>query len=98
MTSNFKPSKNRTESAPRLSTEEWAAKKQAEKEAVYAMIDETAAEVVADPAKFQSFHRYCSREWTDTRRQMPYWCISSVPDATQLKSFGGLGRGEYQGQ
>ena len=54
MTSNFKPSKSRTDSAPRLSTEEWVAKKQAEKEAVYAMIDETATEVVSDPAKFQS--------------------------------------------
>ena len=90
MTSNFKPSKSRTDSAPRLSTEEWVAKKQAEKEAVYAMIDETATEVVSDPAKFQSF--------LDTQSRMDRYSAANAllvykqrPDATQLKSFGDWG-------
>ena len=90
MTSNFKPSKSRTDSAPRLSTEEWAAMKQAEKEAVYAMIDETATEVVSDPAKFQSF--------LDTQSRMDRYSAANAllvykqrPDATQLKSFGDWG-------
>ncbi len=90
MTSNFKPSRSRTESRPRLSTEEWIEKKQAEKDAVYTMIDETAAEVVSDPAKFQSF--------LDTQSRMDRYSAANAllvykqrPDATQLKSFSDWG-------
>ncbi len=90
MTSNFKPSRSRTESRPRLSTEEWIEKKQAEKDAVYTMIDETAAEVVSDPAKFQSF--------LDTQSRMDRYSAANAllvykqrPDAAQLKSFSDWG-------
>jgi hypothetical protein len=90
MTNNFKPNGSRSDSRPRLSPEEWAEKKQAEKDAVYAMIDETAAEVVSDPAKFRSF--------LDTQSRMDrYSAVNTLlvykqrPDATQLKSFGDWG-------
>lgn len=90
MTNNFKPSRNRTESRPQLSTEEWIEKKQAEKDAVYAMIDEAAAEVVSDPAKFQSY--------LDTQSRLDRYSAANAllvykqcPDATQLKSFGDWG-------
>lgn len=43
------------ESAPQLSKEEYAAKKQAEREEVFDLSDETALAVTADSGKFQSF-------------------------------------------
>ena len=42
MTNNFQAKKNGYEQ-PKLSPEEWAEKKKAEKEAVYQMIDDTAS-------------------------------------------------------
>ncbi|MCM1296290.1 MAG: ArdC-like ssDNA-binding domain-containing protein [Muribaculaceae bacterium] len=90
MTNNFKPNRSRPESQPRLSTEEWIEKKQAEKEAVYAMIDETAAEVVSAPEKF--------RDFLDTQSRMDRYSAANAlliykqrPDSTQLKSFGDWG-------
>jgi hypothetical protein len=88
MTSNFKPSSS--EPRPRLSPEEWAEKKQAEKDAVYAMIDEAAAEVVSDPAKFQAFLDTQSRlDWYSAVNTLLVY--KQRPDATQLKSFGDWG-------
>jgi hypothetical protein len=88
MTNNFKPGSG--EAYPRLSPEEYAEKKKAEKEAVYLMIDETAVEVVSDPTKFRSF--------LDTQSRMDrYSAVNTLlvykqrPDATQLKSFGDWG-------
>lgn len=54
MTNDFKPAKAGGQ-APRLSKEEYAQKKRAEKEAVYQMADESARESVSDPEKFKSF-------------------------------------------
>ena len=51
MTNNFTPKKSGTAARPQLSPEEYAAKKKAEKDAVYQMIDDTAAEIVRDPRK-----------------------------------------------
>ena len=54
MTYDFKPAKAGGQ-APRLSKEEYAQKKRAEKDAVYQMADESAREIVSDPEKFKSF-------------------------------------------
>ena len=54
MTNDFKPAKAGGQ-APRLSKEEYAQKKRAEKDAVYQMADESAREIVSDPEKFKSF-------------------------------------------
>ena len=47
MTNNFEPKK--ANERPRLSKEEFAEKKKAEKEAVYQMVDDTASEIMNDP-------------------------------------------------
>ena len=54
MTNNFTPKKSGTAARPQLSPEEYAAKKKAEKDVVYQMIDDTAAEIVHDPDKFRA--------------------------------------------
>ena len=54
MTNNFKPNKGGYRQ-PQLSPEEWKAKKQAEKDAVYQLIDETATAIVQDGEKFRGF-------------------------------------------
>ena len=54
MTNDFKPAKAGG-NQPRLSKEEYAEKKRAEKEKVYQMIDDAAREIVSDPEKFKSF-------------------------------------------
>lgn len=69
MTNNFKSKQSSGARPPRLSPEEYAAKKKAEKEAVYQMLDDTAAEVVQSPEKFKGISM-CRAEWTDTRRTM----------------------------
>ena len=55
MTNNFIPKKSGTAARPQLSPEEYAAKKKAEKDAVYQMIDDTATEIVSDPDKFRAY-------------------------------------------
>ena len=55
MTNNFTPKKSGTAARPQLSPEEYAAKKKAEKDAVYQMIDDTATEIVSDPDKFRAY-------------------------------------------
>lgn len=90
MTNNFRPEKSGG-SQPRLSKEEYAEKKRAEKEKVYQMIDETAKEIVSDPEKFKSF--------LDTQSQMDRYSAanalliySQCPQATQLKEFDDWGK------
>lgn len=90
MTSNFNANKGGTNSRPQLSPEEYAERKRAEKEAVYQMIDEAAAEVVSDPEKFKAF--------LDTQSRMDRYSAANAlliykqnPAATQLKTFGDWG-------
>ena len=86
MTNNFTPKKSGTAARPQLSTEEYAAKKKAEKDAVYQMIDDTATEIVSDPDKF--------RAYLDTQARMDRYSAANAlliykqqPQATQLKDF-----------
>ena len=86
MTNNFTPKKSGTAARPQLSPEEYAAKKKAEKDAVYQMIDDTAAEIVSDPDKF--------RAYLDTQARMDRYSAANAlliykqqPQATQLKDF-----------
>ncbi len=90
MTNNFRPEKSGG-SQPRLSKEEYAEKKRAEKEKVYQMIDETAKEIVSDPEKFKNF--------LDTQSQMDRYSAANAlliynqcPQATQLKDFDDWGK------
>ncbi len=85
MTNNFKANKG-SYNKPQLSPEEWAAKKQAEKDSVYTLIDETAIEVTASPEKFKAF--------LDTQARMDRYSAANalliykqLPTATQLKDF-----------
>ena len=86
MTNNFTPKKSGTAARPQLSPEEYAAKKKAEKDAVYQMIDDTATEIVSDPDKF--------RAYLDTQARMDRYSAANAlliykqqPQATQLKDF-----------
>lgn len=85
MTNNFKPQKGGYKK-PLLSTDEWKEKKQAEKEAVYQMIDDTAVAIVGDGEKFKAF--------LDTQARLDRYSAanalliySQYPQATQLKDF-----------
>ena len=86
MTNNFTPKKSGTAARPQLSPEEYAAKKKAEKDAVYQLIDDTAVEIVRDPDKF--------RAYLDTQARMDRYSAANAlliykqqPQATQLKDF-----------
>ena len=86
MTNNFTPKKSGAAARPQLSPEEYAAKKKAEKDAVYQMIDDTATEIVRDPDKF--------RAYLDTQARMDRYSAANAlliykqqPQATQLKDF-----------
>ena len=86
MTNNFKPNKGGYQK-PQLSPEEWKAKKQAEKDTVYQLIDETATAIVQDGEKFRGF--------LDTQARLDHYSAanalliySQYPKATQLKDFG----------
>lgn len=86
MTNNFRPKKSGAAVLPQLTPEEYAAKKKAEKDAVYQMIDDTAAEIVNDPEKFKGY--------LDTQARMDrYSAVNALliykqqPQATQLKDF-----------
>lgn len=85
MTNDFKPTKAGSNQL-KLSKEEYAEKKRAEKEKVYQMIDEAAAEVTSDPEKFRAF--------LDTQSRMDRYSAANAlliyqqyPEATQLKDF-----------
>ena len=90
MTNDFKPAKTGGNS-PRLSKEEYAEKKRAEKEKVYQMIDDTACEVVSDPEKFKAF--------LDTQARVDRYSAANalliynlLPEAMQLKDFDDWGK------
>ena len=55
MTNDFKSKQSSGARPPRLSPEEYAAKKKAEKEAIYQLLDNTASEVVQSPEKFKAY-------------------------------------------
>ena len=86
MTNNFNPKKSGAAERPQLSPEEYVAKKKAEKDAVYQMIDDAATEIVNAPEKF--------RGYLDTQARMDrYYAANALliykqqPQATQLKEF-----------
>ena len=86
MTNNVNPKKSGAAERPQLSPEEYVAKKKAEKDAVYQMIDDTATEIVNAPEKF--------RGYLDTQARMDRYSAANAlliykqqPQATQLKEF-----------
>ncbi len=85
MTENFTPVKAGGQ-RPRLSKEEYAEKKRAEKDAVYQLADEAAKEIVSSPEKFKAF--------LDTQSRLDrYSAVNALliykqyPQAVQLKDF-----------
>lgn len=90
MTNGFKPAKAGGYQ-PKLSKEDYAEKKRAEKDKVYQMIDETALAIVSDPEKFRAF--------LDTQSRMDRYSAANalliynqLPEATQLKDFDDWGK------
>ena len=90
MTNDFKP-KKAGGNQPKLSKEEYAEKKKAEKERVYQMVDDTAMQIVNDPEKFRAF--------LDTQSRMDRYSATNallifnqLPEATQLKDFDDWGK------
>ena len=86
MTNNFNPKKSGAAERPQLSPEEYVAKKKAEKDAVYQMIDDAATEIVNAPEKF--------RGYLATQARMDRYSAANAlliykqqPQATQLKEF-----------
>lgn len=86
MTNNFNPKKSGAAERPQLSPEEYVAKKKAEKDAVYQMIDDAATGIVNSPEKF--------RGYLDTQARMDRYSAANAlliykqqPQATQLKEF-----------
>lgn len=86
MTNNFNPKKSGAAERPQLSPEEYVARKKAEKDAVYQMIDDAATEIVNAPEKFQGY--------LDTQARMDRYSAANAlliykqqPQATQLKEF-----------
>lgn len=89
MTNNFEPKKGNER--PKLSKEEFAEMKRAEKEAIYKMADDTALDIVSNPEKFKAY--------LDTQSQMNrYSAVNALliyqqlPEATQLKDFEDWGK------
>ena len=85
MTENFTPAKAGTQ-RPRLSKEEYAEKKRAEKDGVYQLADEAAKEIISSPEKFKAF--------LDTQSRLDrYSAVNALliykqyPQAVQLKDF-----------
>ena len=85
MTENLTPAKAGTQ-RPRLSKEEYAEKKRAEKDGVYQLADEAAKEIVSSPEKFKAF--------LDTQSRLDrYSAVNTLliykqyPQAVQLKDF-----------
>ena len=90
MTNDFRPKKAGS-NQPKLSKEEYAEKKKAEKERGYQMVDDTAMQIVSDPEKFRAF--------LDTQSRMDRYSAANallifnqLPEATQLKDFDDWGK------
>ena len=92
MTKDFVAKKNNHQSEQReqLSPQEWAEKKQLEKEAVYQMIDSTAEEISENPDKLKAFLDVQARmdKYSSANALLIY---SQLPEATRLKDFAGWG-------
>ena len=73
-----------------LSPQEWAEKKQLEKEAVYQLIDSTAEEISENPDKLKAFLDVQARmdKYSSANALLIY---SQLPEATRLKYFAGWG-------
>ena len=73
-----------------LSPQEWAEKKQLEKEAVYQLIDSTAEEISENPDKLKAFLDVQARmdKYSSANALLIY---SQLPEATRLKDFAGWG-------
>ncbi len=85
MTKDFNPKKSGY-NRPQLTPEEYKEKKKAEKDAVYALIDDTLNSVIQDADKFRAF--------LDTQARLDRYSAanalliySQYPQATQLKDF-----------
>ena len=90
MTNEFRPAKSFSNQT-RLTKEEYAERKKAEKERVYQMVDDTAMDIVSDPEKFRAF--------LDTQSRMDRYSAANalliynqLPEATQLKDFDDWGK------
>lgn len=88
MTNDFNPNKS---SGGRLSKEEFAAKKKAEREAVFKVIDDTAKDIVTDPDKFKAY--------LDTQSSLDRYSANNTllihaqyPSAKKLKDFDDWGK------
>ena len=86
MTNDFKTKRSNGARPPRLSPEEYAAKKKAEKEAIYQLLDNTALEVVQSPEKFKAYLDVQSRmdRYTANNALLMY---KQFPQASQIKEF-----------
>ena len=86
MTNDFKNKQSSGARPPRLSPEEYAAKKKAEKEAIYQLLDNTASEVVQSPEKFKTYLDVQSRmdRYTANNALLMY---KQFPQASQIKEF-----------
>ena len=86
MTNDFKNKQSSGARPPRLSPEEYAAKKKAEKEAIYQLLDNTASEVVQSPEKFKAYLDVQSRmdRYTANNALLMY---KQFPQASQIKEF-----------
>ena len=86
MTENFKPHKANNQTEHKYSPEEWAEKKQAEKDDIYKRVDETALDVVSNPEHFENYLNTQSRldRYSAVNTLLIY---SQKPEASQLKSY-----------
>jgi len=86
MTNDFKNKQSSGARPPRLSPEEYAAKKKAEKEAVYQLLDNTASEVVQSPEKFKAYLDVQSRmdRYTANNALLMY---KQFPQTSQIKEW-----------
>lgn len=92
MTKDFIANRNNRQNHQReqLSPQEWAEKKQLEKEAVYQMIDSTAEEISENSDKLKAFLDVQARmdRYSSANALLIY---SQLPEATRLKDFTGWG-------
>ncbi|MBQ3416965.1 MAG: LtrC-like protein [Ruminococcus sp.] len=92
MTKDFTAKKNNRQNNQReeLSPQEWAEKKQLEKEALYQQIDSTAEEISENPDKLKGFLDLQARmdRYSSANALLIY---SQLPEATRLKDFTGWG-------
>ena len=93
MTKDFIAKRNNRQQNTRreqLSPQEWAEKKQLEKESVYQLIDSTAEEISENPDKLKEFLDVQARmdKYSSANALLIY---SQLPEATRLKDFAGWG-------